>query len=192
MVRNDAIGNDQDKEKLCISRAHAQNPSGKVEPFEIDASYVASKRSLNPDATFVAIGGALIECFLAWGNGKFVPASSTGENSHWHLIRPEGFEPGIHTKVGMRMAAKVCVDAAPAKINRPNFDHSVYSTVVEINIGGGRLYQPGVSIAGLTAERYDIAVKGMSFYKSSGPDLDVVNFTCLLSPKLDLKAIQAK
>ena len=189
MVRNDTIGNDPDKEKLCASRA-----KGKPVPFEIDSRYVESARSFNPDATFIAIDGMspqLVECYLRQGTGKFEPASFSPEQGYWHLIKPKHFEPGINTSEGSSMAAKVCLEAAPAKINRPNLDHSIYSGVIEINIGSP-LYHPGASIVGKKAERYDIAVKGTSFYKSSGPDLAAVNFTCLLSPMLDVKAIQFK
>ncbi|HLP98767.1 MAG TPA: hypothetical protein VK149_10010 [Sideroxyarcus sp.] len=189
MVRNDAIGNDPSKEKLCAARA-----KGKPVPFEIDSRYVESARSFNPDATFIAIDGAnpqLVECFRLPGTGKYEPASFSPEQSYWHLIRPKQFEPGIHNSKGISMAANVCLEAAPLKINRPNLDHSVYSSVVEVHIGSPS-YHPGALIAGKKAERYDIAVKGTSFYKSSGPDLLAVHFTCLLSPMLDVKAIQFK
>lgn len=189
MVLNDSIGNDPAKEKLCASRA-----KGKTVPFEIDSRYVASARSFHPDATFIAIDGPspqLVECYLREGTGRFEPDSYSPEQSYWHLIRPKGFEPGINTQTGISMAAKVCLDAAPSKINRPNFDHSVYASVVEVNFGSP-LYHPGAPIAGRRAERYDIAVTGMSFYKSSGPDLTTVKFTCLLSRMLDVKAIQFK
>lgn len=190
MVLNNSIGNDLAKEKLCASRA-LKEIRGKTVPFEIDSNYVERSRSSHQDATFIAIDGGnpqLIECYLRPGAGRFEPNSMSPEGRHWHLIRPKGAEQGIdnHSK-----AANICLDAAPAKINRPNFDHSVYSTVVEINIGRP-LYHPGASIAGKKSERYDIAVKGTSFYKSSGPDLAAVNFTCLLSPMLDVKAIQFK
>jgi hypothetical protein len=194
MVRNDSIGNDAAKEKLCASRVRAKGISGEIVPFEIDSRYVASSRSLNPDATFIAIDGSspqLAECFLAWGTGKFEFASSTAENSNWHLIKPKQFEPGFKTRDGRSIAAKVCVKAAQVEINRPNLDHTAQFSAVEIDIGSP-LYHPGALIAGKVAERYDIAVKGTSFYKSSGPDLAAVNFTCLLSPVLDVKAIQLK
>lgn len=189
MVRNDTIGNDPDKEKLCASRA-----KGKTVPFEIDSRYVERARSFNPDVSFIAIDGMipqLVECYLRKGTGRYEPASSSPEQGYWHLVRPKQFEPGINTTEGRAMAAKVCVEAAPAKMNRPNLDHSVYSAVVEIGIGGPR-YHSGASIAGKRAERYDIAVEGTSFYKSSGPDLSAVKFTCLLSPMLDIKVIQFK
>jgi len=38
--------------------------------------------------------------------------------------------------------------------------------------------------------RYDIAVDGTAFYKSSGPDLKAAEFSCLLSRSLALKAVQ--
>lgn len=189
MVRNDAIRNDPAKERLCASRAN-----GKTVPFEIDAGYVARARSLHPDATFIAIDGMspqLVECYLREGTGRYEPDSYSPEQSFWHLIKPKQFEPGINTSKGISMAANVCIEAARTKINRPNFDHSVYSAVVEVNIGGPK-YHPGAQIAGKNAERYDIAVEGSSFYSSSGPDLTAIKFTCLLSPTLELKAIQLK
>ena len=89
------------------------------------------------------------------------------------------------------MAANACLEAVPAKVTRPNFDHSVYSGVFEVDIQGP-LYRAGASIAGARAERYDIAVKGTAFFKSSGLDLESTAFTCLLSPMLGVKAIQFK
>jgi hypothetical protein len=192
MILNDSIGNDPEKVKLCASRQ--KEIKGRMVPFYIDSRYVALSRSNFADATFIAIDGSspqLFECYLRPGTGRFEPAVSSPEQGFWHLIKPKQFEPGIHTSVGREMAAKVCLDAAPAKINRPNFDHSVYSAIVEINIGSP-LYHPGALIAGKIAKRYDIAIKGTSFYKSSGPDLAPINFTCLLSPTLDLKTIQSK
>ncbi|WP_213990595.1 hypothetical protein [Sodalis sp. dw_96] len=189
MVSSDSIGNDPAKAKLCAQRAH-----GTAVPFEIDSSYVASSRDSHPDTTFVAIDGGspqLIECYLRDGTGKYEPASMSPEQGFWHLLKPKQFEPGIGTQQGREMAAKVCLDAGTAKINRPAFDHSVDSSVVEITLGS-RAYHPGASIAGAKAARYDIAVEGTSFYKSSGPDLAAVNITCLLSPQLDVKGIHLK
>lgn len=50
MVLNSTVGNDPEKEKLCAARAKAT-----MVPFEIDFRYVASVRSLYPDATFIAV-----------------------------------------------------------------------------------------------------------------------------------------
>jgi len=193
MVGNDSIGNDPAKEKLCASRVSKTHP-GKRVPFEIDSRYVVSARSFHPDTTFIAIDGMspqLVECFLREGTGRYEPDSYSPEQGFWHLIRPKQFEPGIHTSMGISMAANVCLKVVPAKIDRPNFDHSVYSGVTEFSIGSP-FYHPGALIAGKRAERYDIAVVGTSFYKSSGPDLVAVKFTCLLSPMLDVKAVQFK
>lgn len=189
IVRNEVIGNDPAKERLCASRA-----TGKTVPFEIDSRYVARERSLHSDATFIAIDGMspqLVECYLREGTGRYEPASYSPEQSYWHLIKPKQFEPGINTPKGVSMAANACFKAALTKINRPNFDHSVYSAVVEVNIVSP-IYHPGARIARRNAERYDVAVEGTSFYKSSGPDLTALKFTCLFSPTLELKAIQLK
>jgi len=189
MVRNDSIGNDPDKEKLCASRA-----KGAPVPFEIDSRYVARARSTHPDATFIAIDGIspqLVECYLREGTGRYEPASFSPEQSYWRLIRPKQFEPGINTNRGRTMAANICLEAAPTQVNRPNFSHSVYSSVVEIALSGPR-YRPGLSVGNKKAERYDIAVEATLFYKSSGPDLAAVKVTCLLSPMLEVKAVQFK
>ena len=189
MVRNDAIGNDPAREKLCAARA-----KGKPVPFEIDPAYVQRTRGFNPDATFIAIDQTtpqLVECHLRPGTGRFEPASFSPEQGYWHLLRPQQFQPGINTPKGREMAANVCLEAAPSKIGRPDFDHSVYSSVTEVNKASPR-YRAGALIAGVKAERYDIAVEGTSFYKSSGPDLTAVEFTCLLSPMLDIKAIRPR
>jgi len=190
MTRNDAIGNDPAKERLCASRAKSQTV-----PFEIDSRYVTSERSSHPDATFIAIDGMspqLVECYLREGTGRYEPASSSPEQSFWHLIKPKQFEPGISTPKGISMAANVCLNAARAKINRPNYDHSVYTAVAEISLGGPK-YHAMAQIAGKTAQRYDIAVEGTYFYKSpSGPDLGAIRFSCLLSPMLELKGFAAK
>lgn len=189
MVSSDAIGNDPAREKLCAARAQ-----GKPVPFEIDSRYVESARREHPEITFIAIDGIspqLIECYQREGTGKFEPATMSPEQSFWHLPKPAQFKPGINTREGATMAANVCLDAVPKRINRAGFDHSVYSSVVEVN-KDSPIYHPGASIAGKKAQRYDIAVKGTSFYKSSGPDLAAVSFMCLLSPTLGIKAIQFK
>jgi hypothetical protein len=189
MVSSESIGNDPVKERLCATRA-----KGKAVPFEIDLKYVASARARHPDTTFVAIDGSspqLVECYLREGTGKYEPASISPEQAFWRLPRPQQFEPGINTPKGISMAASVCLEAVPAKVTRPNFDHSVYSGVFEVGIQGP-LYRAGASVAGTKAERYDIAVTGTAFFKSSGPDLQSTTFTCLLSPMLGVKAIQFK
>jgi hypothetical protein len=191
MIQSSAIGNDPAKEQLCAARAKDTIP-GPTVPFEIDSRYVARARALYPDVTFIAIDGGspqLVECYLREGTGRYEPASYSPEQSYWHLIKPKQFEPGINTSKGISMAANVCLEAARATFKNPNFDHSVYTAVVEL---GGPLH-PGTQIAGKSAVRYDITVEGTSFYKAaSGPDLTAIKFVCLLSPTLELKAIRAK
>jgi hypothetical protein len=189
MMRNDAIGNDPAKEKLCASRAKA-----KTVPFEIDSRYVERERSFHPDAAFVATGGIspqLVECFLREGTGRYEPNSFSPEQSYWHLIRPEQFKPGINTDQGREMAAKVCMEAVPEKLHQPSLDHSVYSAVVEIADSGPR-YHSGASFAGQIANRYDIVVESSSFFRSAGLDRTAMKFTCLLSPILEIKSIQTR
>lgn len=192
MVSNDSIGNDPVKEKLCASRAKVK----KTVPFEIDSDYVARTRSYYPDATFIAVDEGnpqLIECELRSGTGRFEPASYSSEQSYWHTIKPKMFEPGINTPAGRSMAVNVCFEAVLSKSNRSEYDHSVYSVVQELGVkSAGVLFSAGTIIAGKKAERYDIVVQGTSFYKPANPDLTPVNFTCLLSPMLEVKAIQFK
>ncbi|TWO71447.1 hypothetical protein FN976_11060 [Caenimonas sedimenti] len=186
MVPGDRVGNDLEKEKLCLSRA-----KGKAAAFEIDSKYVAAARARHPDVTFVAIDGMspqLVECYLREGTGRYEPASSSPAQAFWRLQNSPK-SSAINTPKGNADAAKVCLTAAPVKINREGFDHAVYSSVVEIASGSPK-YRPGLVIGGRKAELYDIAVGGAAFYKATGPDLKAVNFTCLLSPSLDVLAIQ--
>lgn len=189
MIPSESIGNDPERAKLCATRANV-----KPVPFEIDSRYLASARANNPDVTFIAsdtISPQLIECRLLAGSGKYGPASFSPEQSYWRLKRPEQFKPGINTPQGRAMAAKACLDTAPDRISRPNFNNTIQKAVVEV-APSNPLYRPGFKVDGKKAERYDIVVMGTSFYKSTGPDLAAVEFTCLLSPMLDLKAFQFK
>lgn len=193
MVLNDSIGNDPAKEKLCASRAKVKN----TVPFEIDSDYVARARLDYPDATFIAEDEGyephLIECELRSGTGRFEPAFIYGEENYWHTIKPKMFAPGINTPAGQSMAVNVCFEAVLSQSNRSEYDHSVYSVVQELGVhNAGVLFSAGTIIAGKKAERYDIVVQGTSFYKPANPDLTAVNFTCLLPPMLDVKAIQFK
>jgi len=68
MVRNDAIGNDPAKERLCALRAKSTFGTSKTEPFEIDLSWVREfGRRYHADATFIVIGDSLIQCWLSEG-----------------------------------------------------------------------------------------------------------------------------
>ena len=194
MVRSDSIANDPAKEKLCAERAHKMFGAFNVVPFEIDPAYVTRSRSSqyggSPDVTFIAIEtermAQLVQCAVNSGNGRFEPVTWLPEQqSRWHLIKPR------QAPHALSLAGGVCSDAARAKINLPNFDHSSSYVAKEVNLGNAR-YHIGELFAGVAAERYDIAVSGTALYKASGPDLKGIDFTCLLSPMLDVKAIQLK
>ncbi len=89
------------------------------------------------------------------------------------------------------MAGKTCLEAVCANIRRRDCDHGNYSVVTEVSWGSPK-YRPGISIAGVKAKRYDIVVTGTSFYKTGGLDMKAVDFTCLLSPMLEVKAVGVK
>jgi hypothetical protein len=197
MVSNSAIQNDLAKEALCAKRAKV-----KPVPFLIDQSYVNQVRAAHPDTAFIAADGIvpeLIECRMNEATGVDEPDSLTPEEvpSPWHLVHPEQFTPGIHTAAGQIHAGDVCFKAAREKVNREEFDHSFgYTTDVnEITLSVSPWYRPGAKVAGVKSERYDIAVEGKLFYKSSGsdsgPDLTAFRVSCLLSPTLEVKAVQA-
>jgi len=191
MVSNSAIQNDPAKEALCVNRAKV-----KPVPFLIDQNYVNTVRAAHPDTTFIAEDGKipeLIECRLNQQTGVYEEDSlSSEDNASWHLVRPEPFAPGTQ---GWKLRAdNVCFKAARDKVNRENFDHSFgYTTEVNvITLNVAPWYLPGVKVAGMKAARYDIAVVGKLFYKSSGPDLTAFSAACLLLPELDLKSVEAK
>jgi hypothetical protein len=192
MVSSSAIQNDPAKEALCAKRARVKSPV----PFLIDQSYVNGIRAAHPEATFIAEDGVLpelIECRVSDETGVYeLDALSSEENSYWHMVRPEQFAPGIHTAAGQVQADDACFKAAREKVNREDFDHSFgYTTDVnEITLNTTPWYRPGVRVAGMKADRYDIAVEGRLFYKSSGPDLTIFHAACLLSPTLEVKAVQ--
>jgi hypothetical protein len=192
MVPNSAIQNDPAKEALCAKRAKVRPV-----PFLIDQSYVNITRAAHPDTTFIAEDGILpelIECRASDHSGAHaLDALSSEENAYWHLVRPEALAPGYQTAAWQVQADNVCFKAAREKVNREQFDHSFgYTTDVNvITLNVAPWYLPGVKVAGMKAERYDIAAVGKLFYKSSGADLTSYRATCLLSPTLEVKAVQA-
>jgi hypothetical protein len=192
MVRSETIGNDPTKEQLCALRAKKTLGAEKKVPFEIDSNYVARSRALNPDATFIAMDGLspqLVECFLSEGTGRFEAAIFSPEQWYWHLIKPKQFQPPLGTNEAYSVAANACRKGASPNLPTPNFDHSVILSVTEINPPAGH---PSSVIAGKAGERYDVLVIGKAFYRPANPDLTAINFSCLLSPMLELKAVQIK
>ncbi len=187
MVSSGNIGNDPAKERLCASRAHRTIP-GRAVPFQIDAHYVELARAQHPDVTFVAIDGIspqLVECYLREGTGRYEPASYSPEQGYWHTIKPEG--TGIDIEANRTKAAQLCRDAALSRLPSGGLDHNINNTVVEVNLNKERAI-----IGGQKARRYDVIAKGTAFYRTSGPDLDAKQFTCLLSRSLTVKAVQFK
>jgi hypothetical protein len=192
MVSSSAIQNDPAKEALCAKRAGVKKPV----PFLIDQTYLDSTRAAHPDTTFIAEDGIipeLIECRVTEETGLFeLDTLSSDGNHYWQLVRPERSSPSIQTAAGQVHADDVCLKAAREKVNREGFDHSFAAPagVNEITLNVEPWYSPGVKVAGVKAERFDIAVAGKLFYKSSGPDLTAFRVNCLLSPALGVKAVQ--
>jgi hypothetical protein len=183
MVSSNSLGNDPEKERLCASRVGLP---GKIVPFEIDARYVASAKARHHDVTFIAVDGIspqLVECYLREGTGKYEPALYSPEQAYWHTLKPAG--SGISTEKARSKAIKVCLDSVYAKLNGTGFDHSVNTEPFEVDIN-----RAGTLIAGEKAYRYDVVVGGKSFFKSLGPDLNSVSFSCLLTRSLELRSLQ--
>jgi hypothetical protein len=192
MVSNSAIQNDPAKEALCAKRAKV-----KPVPFLIDQNYMNSVRAVHPETTFIADDGIvplLYECRVNELSGVYeLDALSYEEDSYWHLVRPEPFAPALDQAWQLQADDK-CFKAARDKVNRPDFDYSFgFPTDVNvITLNAAPWYKPGVRVAGTKAERYDIAVVGKLFYKSSGSDLTAFRAVCLLTPAMEVKAVQAK
>jgi hypothetical protein len=208
MIHGDAVRNDPVNERLCIERTQGSSDykGATLVPFEIDKDYVDRSRSPrfggNPGVTFIAIENAsgvdlLIQCDVLGGVGKYGPVWVRDENSTpslWRLPnKPEQFSPSIHTLAGRSIATVRCIDAAVAKVNRPNYDHSINSEIAEVGPATTTSSNPaGSLIAGAKPERYDVIIRVTAMYKSAGPDMDTVQFVCLFSPLLKVKAIQIK
>ncbi len=206
MIHSDAIGNDPAKEQVCRERTQASGDSkgAKLVPFEIDKDYVEKVRNPrlggNPGVTFIAIEEAsgvhlLIQCDVL-GSGKYGPVWVRNEDSTpalWRLPnKPKQFSPGIHTLAGRAIAMMRCIDAAVAKIDHPNYDHTSGGGIEEVGATKTSRYSTGLLIAGVKAEQYDVIVSGTAMYKSAGPDMEAVPMVCLFSPMLEVKAIQIK
>ena len=197
MVSSTSIVNNPDKEKLCISRiqdlqANAGFPKGKIVPFLIDSGRAAWIRQQDPDEILVAIDDGesivkLITCSLNSKTGQYGPTSIETASSivkWWQPIRPKNL---LETQEGKEKAGSVCSEAAKSKVNREGFN--------SWNGNPKEVYEPNLSysIEGKKAERYDVLVEGTLLYNiPEQTDLDRVEVICLLSPTLDLKAVQVR
>jgi|SRR6516162_8336021 hypothetical protein len=190
MITNDALGNDPEREKLCIERTNM----GKPLPFEIDKDYVKRSRAHDGDPVWIVVPnggphGMLVECSSAALGGKYGPISyDNNEGRLWRRLNvPKRFEPSVFSNQGWPIARKRCVDAVEGKPIRPGYDHiDVRSPAKELGNGETR------SISSVKAEEWDLIVTGTAVYKTSRPDPDNLEFTCLLSPMLEVKAIEIK
>jgi hypothetical protein len=200
MVLSDSINNDPVKEALCKARTTAKMP-GKVVPlFYIDDRYVASVRSHDPDATFIAIDtpGApqLVDCYLSSGTGRYEPVSFSPEAWFWHLILPNGITRVGNTRTGLIAAGQVCRESAQIKNYRPHFDHFVTVGMGKEMLpqprspGARPVDEPGAVINGKTIERYDVLIWGKAFYGPANPDLLSITLKCLVKPNLEIKSIE--
>lgn len=178
--------NDPEKEKLCKERAAKENGEGPFYSFEIDARYVAAARALHPDATFILSNHSL-ECYLNQGTGRF--QVNVFGAFPVRLRRPPEAGPGIRDRHDKEAAANVCLEAARAKDNRADFDHSAWWTVYEV-VPPSPLSPPDPRVAGVKPAQYDILVKGTLYFKTHGPDLLTDNYLCLLTPTQQVKAVQ--
>jgi hypothetical protein len=189
MLRNDAIENDPTLEKLCIDRTlHPPNTViGRLYavPFLLDCISVLSIRSDHPEATFIAVsssrsgfGGELVECLRL--SGEFAPAVRIPNEGIWSPIKPQQFAgPGWTSTATDR-----CRRAAERKLGDTGIEQSGYFSVNEVG--------EGLRIAGLLTAAWDVEVKGNVVLKGPGPDLPVFDFSCLLSPTLELRNVELR
>jgi hypothetical protein len=194
MIRSDALKQDATKLALCIKRArHGHSLTighQDLVPFEIDAGCLARARKANPDVTFFATPSSLYECEVA-GNGLYGPASASGESWFWHVIRPPSFQPPINTVAGSQLAANTCLKDVPRHADIPGFGHAGYFGARDIGyMSPKEMAKPSRStIGGVPVSSYDVEVDGVAYFKTSGIDLLMLQFTCLYSPMLELKAV---
>ncbi len=199
MIRSDDLQQDKTKLDLCIYRARHRQPSAHyvmnigdqdIVPFEIDAWYLAQRRKEDPNMTFFATGaGTLYEC-TNWG-GLYGAYSASGESWFFHIFHPPSFQPPIGTIAGAQLAVSTCLKDVPQQTDLSGFDHA--STYGAQDVGyishkaTARPTHP--SIGGVPVASYDVEVNGVAFFKTSGIDLFTLDFTCLYSPMLKLKAV---
>ena len=194
MIHSNELQQDTAKLNLCIDRARHDHSlaigNQDLLPFEIDTRYLARVRNTIPDVTFFATAGSLYECEVA-GNGLYGPASVSAENWFWHIIRPPSFQPPINTLAGSQLAANTCLKDVPVHADLPAFDHAGYFGAQDMGYISPHQtanHSPD-SVAGVPVSSYDVEVTGVAYFKTSGIDLLILQYACLYSPMLKLKAV---
>jgi len=194
MIKSDQLNQDRAKLNLCIERARRSRSFGvghqDIVPFEIDAGYLARVRKDDPDVTFFAVPGTLVECEVA-GNGLYGPAAMDGENWFWHVIRPPSFQPPVNTVRGSQIAAEKCLSDIPTHADLPRFDHAGYFGVNDVGYISPRVATSAnrPMIAGVPVSSYDVEVTGAAYFKTNTIDQKMLLYVCLYSPMLQLKVV---
>ena len=194
MIKSDELNQDRAKLNLCIERARHSRSYGigdqDLVQFEIDAGYVERARKNDPDVTFFAIPGTLVECQVA-GNGLYGPASMDGENWFWRVVRPPSFQPPINTLEGTRIAAERCLADARTHTDLPRFDHGGYLSVNDVGYISPKV-TAGANrpmVAGVPVSSYDVEATGVAYFKTGTIDLTMLMYICLYSPMLELRVV---
>jgi hypothetical protein len=193
MIRSEDLIQDKAKLNLCIQRARHGVSLGigntDLVPFEIDKRYLDRVRQQDPNATFFATSMGLYQCGVS-GVGLYAPTSASGENWFWHVIRPPSFEPSINTPAGERLAANTCLKDVPQHADIPGFDHAGYFGAEDMGYRSPPPRDPSPpTVAGVAVSSYDVEVDGVAYFKTKGIDLLALDFVCLYSPMLELKAV---
>lgn len=176
MVPSSEIENKKSLETLCAKRSKTTQVK-----FFIDRDYLASERSTDADATFIASESlGLVKCRTNSATGKFGPVSYSPEQWYWRKDKPQQHNPSFNTKRGKEIAEASCLDAASETMPKDG----LIRVVVIGSSEGGHLS------SGRKAGQYDVVVYGRAQYKSDGPDLKPVPFTCLMSPMFEIKKIE--
>jgi hypothetical protein len=199
MVPSNQLQQDQTKLNLCIDRARHDRSFGigigndELIPFEMDMGFVERARKENPDVTFFATTGALIECEVT-GIGKYGPmVRYSGATWYWKPLIPTqpSFQPSIDTWKGKRIATSKCLADLPTHADLPNFDHAGYDDPYSVGYIGSktssRTNYP--MIAGVPVSSDDVMVTGAAYFKTNTIDQIMLLYTCLYSPMLELKAV---
>lgn len=194
MIRSENLSQDKTKLDLCIQRARHGVSLGignsDLVPFEIDKRYLDRVRLDDPNVTFFATPTGLYQCGVS-GLGLYAPTSVSGENWFWHVIRPPSFQPAINTEAGSRIAANACLKDVPPHADISEFDHAGYFGVQDMGYMSPReMARPNhPTVAGVAVTAYDVEVSGVAYFKTAGIDLLMLDYVCLYSPMLELKAV---